>query len=260
MNKKETYADINSKVIDGWIKDGWVWGRPISHETFMKAKKGKWDILLSPNKKMPHSWLPSSLKGKEILGLASGGAQQMPILSALGGVCTVLDYSKEQLDSEERFALKEGYTIKTVRADMSKGLPFEDESFDIVINPVSNCYIEEVKPLFKEVFRVLRKGGIFIAGLDNGMNFITDDEEVKIVNKLPFNPLKNKEYMDLLMKNNDGVQFSHTGEEQIGGQLEAGFVLTDLYEDANNEGRLKELNIPSFYVTRAIKKDERDSD
>ena len=50
-----------------------------------------------------------------------------------------------------------------------------------------------------------------------------------------------------------GVQFSHTLEEQLGGQLEAGFCLTHLYEDTNGEGRLKEFGVPSFVATRAVK-------
>lgn len=36
------------------------------------------------------------------------------------------------------------------------------------------------------------------------------------------------------------MQFSHTLEEQIGGQLEAGFVLIDLFEDYNGDGKLPE--------------------
>ena len=56
------------------------------------------------------------------------------------------------------------------------------------------------------------------------------------------------------VKNDWGIQFSHTLEEQIGGQLEAGFILTDLYEDTNGSGKLHESNIPSFWATRAVKK------
>ena len=37
-----------------------------------------------------------------------------------------------------------------------------------------------------------------------------------------------------------------------GGQLAAGFVLTDLFEDTNGEGRLHELGIPSFIATRSV--------
>ncbi len=50
-----------------------------------------------------------------------------------------------------------------------------------------------------------------------------------------------------------GVQFSHTAEEQLGGQLKAGLVITDIYEDTNGSGRLHELNIPTFWATRAVK-------
>jgi hypothetical protein len=56
-----------------------------------------------------------------------------------------------------------------------------------------------------------------------------------------------------MMNDDDGVEFSHTLEEQIGGQLEAGFILKEIYEDTNDEGRLHELNIPSFFATLAIK-------
>ena len=59
--------------------------------------------------------------------------------------------------------------------------------------------------------------------------------------------------MKLLEKNNEGVQFSHTLEEQVGGRLAAGFRLTELYEDTNGSGRLHEMNIPCFIATRAVK-------
>ncbi len=38
---------------------------------------------------------------------------------------------------------------------MTQPLPFEDASFDMVFHPVSNCYVEEVKPIWKECHRVL---------------------------------------------------------------------------------------------------------
>ena len=42
-------------------------------------------------------------------------------------------------------------------------------------------------------------------------------------------------------------------EEQIGGQLQAGFTLTSLYEDGDKDGLLREFNIPQYIATRAIK-------
>lgn len=247
------YQEINSQTIDRWVKEGWEWGQPITHEVYQKALNGDWGVLLTPTKNMPKEWFPESIRNLKLLGLASGGGQQMPIFKALGADVTVLDYSKEQLKSEELVAKREGYCISIVHYDMTKVLPFENESFDIIFHPVSNVYVEDVQHIFNECYRILKKGGILVCGLDNGINFITNDEE-KIENKLPFNPLKNNEQLELLIKEDDGIQFSHTIEEQIGGQLKAGFILTDLYEDTNGYGRLHELNIPTFVATRAIKK------
>ena len=89
------YQEINAKTIDQWIEEGWEWGKPITHETFEQARKGIWDVYLTPTKAVPHEWF-GGLAGKKLLGLASGGGQQIPIFSALGAECTVLDYSENR--------------------------------------------------------------------------------------------------------------------------------------------------------------------
>lgn len=248
-----SYQDINSKTIDLWCEEGWEWGKPISHEEYERALHGDWDVYLTPTKAVPHEWF-GDLKGKKLLGLASGGGQQIPVFSALGARCTVLDYSKNQCESERIVAEREGYQVEILQYDMTKRLPFADETFDVIFHPVSNCYVEDVKSIFKECYRVLKRGGALICGLDNGINYIVDDDETMITRKLPFNPLKEPELYEESVKSDWGIQFSHTLEEQIGGQLEAGFCLTDVYEDTNGTGRLHELNIPSFWATRALKK------
>ena len=255
MTMEETdmdYQAINAKTIDRWVDEGWEWGRPITHENYLKAKAGDWDVFLTPTKPVPHAWF-GDLKGKKILGLASGGGQQMPVFAALGAECTVLDLSSRQIESERKVAEREGYPIRIIRGDMTKPLPFEDGEFDIVFHPVANCYIREVRPVWRECFRVLRPGGALIAGTDHYVNYIVDADEKMIVNTLPFDPLKNPEQMAQLEKDDAGVQFSHSLEEQIGGQLEAGFILKDLYEDVNGVGRLSEMNIPTFLAMRSVK-------
>ncbi|WP_040209094.1 class I SAM-dependent methyltransferase [Neobacillus jeddahensis] len=250
---EQKYIELNSKTIDKWVEDGWLWGQPISHAIFEKAKQNDWFVLLTPTQPVPKEWF-GEIKGAEILGLASGGGQQMPIFSALGANCTVLDYSEKQLESEREVAKRENYEINTVRADMTKPLPFKDESFDLIFHPVSNCYVEDVVPIWKECYRVLKKGGILLAGVDNGFNYLFDEEETTLTNQLPFNPLKDPELYEKSLKNDWGIQFSHTIEEQIGGQLQAGFILTDIFQDTNGSGKLHEFNVPTFYATRAIKK------
>ena len=246
------YQDINARTIDRWIEAGWEWGTPISHEIYQAAQRGQWDVLLTPTKTVPHEWF-GELRGKRVLGLASGGGQQMPIFSALGADCTVLDYSERQLESERMVSQREGYAIRILRADMSKPLPFEDGAFDLIFHPVSNCYVEEVRPIFRECFRVLRRGGALLCGLDNGISYAFNDDETALCHTLPFNPLRDPALMAESLKKDWGVQFSHTLEEQLGGQLEAGFRLTDVYEDYNTEGNLARYHVPAFWATRAVR-------
>lgn len=143
------YSEINAQTIDRWIQDGWEWGVPITHQAYLDALAGNWDVVLTPTKPVPKAWF-GDLKGKRVLGLASGGGQQMPIFAALGAVCTVLDYSPAQLESERMVSQREGYDIRIIRADMTKPLPFDDNAFDLIFHPVSNCYVREVRPIFRE--------------------------------------------------------------------------------------------------------------
>ena len=259
--KRERYTDINAKAFDQWVENGWEWGIPITHEQFTDAQNGVWHIVMTPTKAVPFEWFApyyqhNKLTGVELLGLASGGGQQMPIMAALGATCTVLDYSQRQLDSERMVAQREGYDINLVRADMTQRLPFDDASFDIIIHPVSNCYVEDVYHIWNECHRVLRPGGLLIAGVDNGINYVFDDVDetapLVAVNKLPYNLLKDPALYEKCMQEDGSLQFSHTMEEQIGGQLQAGFILTHLYEDHDASGPVAQY-YPQYIATRARK-------
>ena len=175
----------------------------------------------------------------------------MPIMAACGARCTVLDYSERQLASEREVAEREGYEIECVRADMTHPLPFADEAFDLIIHPVSNCYVEHVLPIWRECYRVLKPGGRLLAGLDNGFAYALDDAGEHVVRGLPYNQLRDSELAATIDLKEDGVQFSHTFDEQIRGQLQAGFALIDCYEDTDGEGRLHDLRIPTFWATCA---------
>ena len=246
------YTEVNAQTIDRWVREGWEWGVPVSHQAYLDAVAGNWDVVLTPIKPVPKAWF-GDLKGKHILGLACGGGQQMPIFAALGAVCTELDYSPAQLESARMVSQREGYDIRNIRADMTKPLPFDDCSFDLIFHPGSNCYVREVRPIFRECFRVLKPGGVLLGGYDMGINFLVDEKEERIVNSLPFDPIANPALMAELQQSDSGVQFSHTLEDQIGGQLAAGFQITALYEDTNGYGRLHDMGIPTFAAIRAVK-------
>ncbi len=249
---KESYTDLNAAVIDRWIEEGWEWGQPLPHEAFLAAKNGDWHVLLTPTKSVPRAWF-EDLRGKRVLGLASGGGQQMPVFAALGAECYVLDYSPRQIASEWTVAEREGYEIHALRADMTQPLPYPDDFFDLIFHPVSNCYIREVLPVWRECARVLKPGGRLLAGLDNGFNYLFDDEEHEdhITGRLPYDPLADEEQARAARQTDSGFQFSHSISEQIGGQLQAGFRLLDVYDDTNGRGFLHEHGVPCFWATLA---------
>ena len=77
------YQQLNADTIDKWCRDGWEWSVPITHEAYMKAQQGDWQVFLTPTRPVPRAWL-GDLHGRRVLGLASGGGQQMPVFTALG--------------------------------------------------------------------------------------------------------------------------------------------------------------------------------
>lgn len=249
------YTRINSDTWDLWATDGCEWTLPITHEEYEGITADNFGVFLTPCITVPREWF-GALKGKRLLGLASGGGQQMPVFSKLGAACTVFDNSEKQLEAEKSVAVREGYTIEIIKGDMTKPLPFSDESFDIIFHPVSNVYVEDVYHIWNECFRVLKKGGRMLSGLDNGISFLFEENDpLRVVNSLPFNPLRMpRERLDAMIANGDGVQFSHTLEEQIGGQLKAGFSLKAIYEDRDREGG-SEIGkyYPQYFATLAIK-------
>lgn len=258
----DNYTSINASAIDSWIASdgGWTWGIPVSKEECAKVRNGDWNVLLTPEKFVPKEWfLP--FVGAKILGLASGGGQQMPIFSILGASCVVMDLSDKQLESERLVAEREGYSIDIVKADMTKIFPFNDGCFDLIFHPVANVYVEDVQHIWQECYRVLRPGGVLLSGLDNGLNFIFDDLENPLTasGTLPYNPLKNPEQMAKIENPaTDSIQFSHTFDEQIAGQLKAGFVITAAYEDFDRpqcalSTAMKGAGISSYWATRAVK-------
>lgn len=252
------YIRINSAAWEKWGNEGFEWTIPITHDEFIKAKRGEWDVTLATDRKIPHEWFPN-MKGIDVLGLACGGAQQIPVFSALGANCTVLDICQSQLDKELMVANREGYRVNTICKDMSSGLPFDDNSFDLIFHPASNTYVPKIEFIWTECYRVLRPKGILMCGLDYGINFLfynTDEYPPRVTHKLPFSPYQDLSASELekMIERDDCIQFSHSIEEQVGGQLKAGFVLTALIEDRNKPGHGVVRDFTSQYLlTKAIK-------
>ena len=251
------YTEINAAVWDELAASGYEWTRPVSHEEYLAAKDGELTMYLTPSKAVPRAWFPK-LRGARVLGLASGGGQQGPIFAAHGAEVTIMDISSAQLDAETLSARREGYEVTTVKADMTREFPFADEAFDLIFHPVANNYIEDISHVWRECYRVLKAGGVLLAGFAKEELFMFEHDKSKsppiaVANPLPYNPLRNPE---LLERENGrvghGYCFSHTLEEQLGGQLAAGFTLTGIYDDRDRSGVFaKYMN--TYAATRAVK-------
>ncbi len=237
------------------------WTVPVSHEEIVKARDGEFRLYLTPVKPVPATWFPG-LKGCKTLCLASGGGQQAPLLSAAGAEVTVFDNSSKQLETDERVARDEGLEIKTVQGDMRDLSVFSDESFDLIIHPVSNVYVSHIRPVWKEAARVLRPGGILLSGFTNPAIYMFDSMEMSknrlaVSHKIPYSPFNEdaRAETELFLRYGEALEFGHTLEDQLEGQLDAGLVITGLYEDNNRENAKSMLDdyMPIYMATKAVK-------
>ena len=254
MDIQEHYTNINAIEWDKRAQARNVWTLPISHEEFLNARdNGDWQILLTPTKPVPRDWFPP-MQGTSILGLACGGGQQCPLFVALGADVTVFDISAKQLETELILAMKEQYEIQIVRGDMVKAWPFPDAAFDMVFNPVSNCYIRNLDHVWSEAYRVLKPGGHLLTGFSNPCVYMFEESApLTVVNKLPYDSLANDDQVIVAKLERGGsIEFSHSLTSQIGGQLRHGFTLLDLYEDVDREAKIAEY-MPCYIATRARK-------
>ena len=113
---------------------------------------------------------------------------------------------------------------------------------------------EELEPIWKECARVLKPGGVLLVGFDNGFNYLFDEDETVIKYTLPYNPLKDEALYREAMDLDFGVQFSHTLDEEIGGQLRAGFMLTDIYGRYKAAKAFCTSTACLLWLTRCVKK------
>ena len=255
----------NRSAWDRQVEGGNIWTLPVMPEQVARARRGDWSVLLTETKPVPASWFPLDVGGRflpgvRVLCLASGGGQQGPILSAAGAIVTVFDNSPRQLERDRMVAERDGLRITTVQGDMIDLSAFADESFDLVFHPVSNVFSAEVLPVYREAYRVLIRGGTLLAGFMNPDLYILDmaeEEQGRMVvrYKLPYSDLESLSEAERvrLYGPDDPLEWSHTLQEQIGGQLQAGFVLTDFYEDHSPE-RISSEYFPRYFATRALKR------
>jgi SAM-dependent methyltransferase len=218
------------------VARGNPWTVPVTPKVIAAARAGTWTIVVTPTVPVPRAWF-GDLGGKRVLGLAAGGGQQGPILAAAGTRVTVLDNAPGQLARDREVAAREGLTIETVEGDM-RALPFEDEAFDLILNPCSNCFVDDVRAVWREARRVLRPGGEIIAGFGHPLLFVFDRAaedrgELVFAHAAPYSDLTSPppDERERILASGEPLTFGHTLEDQIGGQIDAGLAIVGFFDD-----------------------------
>ncbi len=254
--------DIRAYNREAWnreVAQGNSWTVPVSAEQTAAARQGSWSVVLTPTKPVPSEWFPP-LPGCRTLCLACGGGQQGPILAAAGACVTVFDNSPAQLAQDRMVAERDGLEIHTVEGDMADLSAFDNACFELIFHPVSNIFTPHLRPIWQESFRVLAPGSVLLAGLSNPLSYIFDYElmeqqqRLEVRHSIPYSDIGSLPPDALQRYLDSGVplEYGHSLEDQIGGQLRAGFHLTGFYEDIDPDSILNRF-ISTYIATRAIK-------
>ena len=178
-------------------------------------------------------WLGGSVQGKRVLCLAAGGGRQSALYASAGGIVTVVDISQAMLELDRQVAAERGLNVRAIEASMDDLSPLAAASFDVVIHPVSTCYVPDVRPVFREVARVIAPGGIYVSQHKQPVSL---QAEVKpqsqgyalsepYYREGPLPPVAGSLHREV-----GTMEYLHRWDQLIGEMCRAGFVIEDLSE------------------------------
>ncbi len=179
-------------------------------------------------------WLGPDITGKSVLCLAAGGGRQGPIYAAAGAIVTVVDISSTMLEQDRQVAKERDLNIRIIETSMDDLSMLGEATFDIVTHPVSTCYIPDVRPVYREVARVLRVGGLYISqhkqpvSLQSSLKPTSDGYTLRYSayrsDPLPAPTTAN------LVREPGTLEYVHRYEMLLGEMCRAGLVIEDVTE------------------------------
>jgi 2-polyprenyl-3-methyl-5-hydroxy-6-metoxy-1,4-benzoquinol methylase len=109
-------------------------------------------------------------KGSKCLELGCGGGQNAIEYANKGLEVHGIDSSEELLKTAQELALKES-NLSFSNVDLNQKMPFENETFDLVVVVGTLQYLMEPSTCIKDVARILKPGGYFIVCQRNALSF-----------------------------------------------------------------------------------------
>lgn len=187
---------------------------------------------------LDRAWL-GDVRGKRLLCLASGGGRQSALYAAAGAIVTVVDLSSEMLALDRAVAQERGFEMQTVETSMEDLAMLPAAGFEIVVQPVSTCYVPNVAIVYQQVARVVVPGGVYLsqhkqpgslqAGVEPSAGGYELTEPYYRSGPLP-------EVAGSPHREHGTHEFLHRWEELIGGLCRSGFVVEDLVEPLHARG------------------------
>ncbi|HJN07902.1 MAG TPA: class I SAM-dependent methyltransferase [Pirellulaceae bacterium] len=213
----------NRRAWDTLVRENQRFTRPAPDEDF-----------LDPLRKVDGiGWLGGDIRGQNVLCLASGGGKHGALYAAAGARVTVVDISPAMLELDRRVAEERKLDLQTIEASMDHLPMFADGEFDLVVHPVSTCYVPNVAPVYQEVARVLRDAGLYISQHKQPGSLQADVAPSRRGYELiepyfrsePLPPVIGSQHRE-----EGTLEFLHRWDELLGLMCRAGFVIEDLAE------------------------------
>ncbi|UUO06596.1 class I SAM-dependent methyltransferase [Blastopirellula sp. J2-11] len=178
-------------------------------------------------------WLGGSVVGQRILCLGAGGGRQGPLYAAAGAVVTIVDISPAQLELDRQVAAERRLALTTVEASMDDLSMLGTADFDVIIHPVSTCYVPDLRPVYAEIARLLGDGGLYISQHKTPTSLQADIRRSPGGYELiepyyrrgPLPPVVGSRHRE-----EGTLEYLHRWEDLIGLMCRTGFVIEDLIE------------------------------
>jgi SAM-dependent methyltransferase len=183
-------------------------------------------------------WLGGDIRGLRVLCLAAGGGRHSTLYAAAGAVVTVVDISGAMLELDREVATQRRLDIRTIQSSMDNLPMLDDGEFDVVIHPVSTCYVPDVRRVYREIARVTRGGGLYISQHKQPVSLQADvtasARGYELVEPYyragPLPPVAGS-----LHREEGTLEFLHRWEQLLGEMCRAGFVIEDLIEPMHSD-------------------------
>ncbi len=228
----------NAAAWDRLAKSHDALASPACDEAFVDARN--W---LGSGGPADRPWLPASLNGLEVLCLAAGGGKHGPLYAAAGAKVTVVDLSASMLDLDRQVARERKLHLELIQSSMDDLRMLKDDRFDLVIQPVSSCYLPSMAKLFVEIFRICRPGGSYMSQHKSPRNLQSSLQpnangryelvypEVRSVDDSKALPPAPPSRLREVGTN----EFIHSLTDIVGGICHAGFCIEDFFEPSEGE-------------------------